>query len=197
LTNPSPWENEFPKPSLPSSSDSQEELPGSTQGLGGEPSEAQSSFAEEAPPAEQGPELSGALPAYGRALDEAQRRIHDGSVEPELLDALEMTPEAFKAFVEKYEEHFGRAKALSDQTQRPTQTEENAFELGGEQELRPGDRNQIRMDATRGAEAVGPETLQGLDRSTIHQVAPEYRDAVEGYFRTVGQASAATQPEEK
>lgn len=156
-----------------------------------------SSFAEEPPSAEQGPELQGALPVYGRALDEARRRINDESVEPELLDALEMTPEAFKAFVEKYEERFGRAKTLPEQTRRPTQTEENAFELGGEQELQLGDRNQSQMDTARGAEAVGPETLQGLDRRAIHQVAPEYRDAVEGYFRTVGQAPAATQPEEK
>ena len=70
--------------------------------------------------------------AVGRVLDEAQKQIRDGDVDPKLLKDLGMTAPQFKSFVEKYSQKFEQVRKVQQESgQCPDQQVTGAFVAPG------------------------------------------------------------------
>jgi len=146
------------------------------------------------------PEQAAHLQSIGRVIDEAQRRIRGGKVNPELLKELGMTSSRFAAFVERYNSRFGRIAEMPRRTDRPGRSVSGAFKLTGSGALQKGRAAGERLGDVSGAEKLPTDRIRNLLQPRLRKVSPEYRKEVEAYFRAISQgprdAEAATRPAE-
>jgi hypothetical protein len=137
------------------------------------------------------------LDTLGRALDEAQKELRDGKVDPALLKQLGMNTDELKAFVEKYSKRVGDLKAQKEKTETPGLVVNGNIGLGGTDKVQQGRGTDV--DAGAGTEKLTPDQLKKLNEARANKVPPEYRDEVEAYFKAISGStpSAPTPPPAK
>jgi len=126
------------------------------------------------------------LRSIGRAISEAQNRVRDDTVDPELLKKLGMTEAEFGNFVEKYAKRYGKRKTDAAETDKPTDVVRNAFNLTGKAG-REGGKAAGEDIGVEGTEKLTKDQIRKLLESRANEVAPEFRKAVEDYFRTISE----------
>jgi len=141
------------------------------------------------------PEQKARLQSVGRAMDEAQQDLRDGTVDPKLLKDLGMTNEEFRQFVKDYTDRFGQIGPRGDTTVRPDQLVTGAVALPGSDELQRGHGAGGNVSDVEGGEKLTPDEVRKLAQSKAAEASPEYRKHVEAYLRAISEeAPAASQP---
>ena len=140
------------------------------------------------------PEQKVKLSAIGRAIDEGRKQIRGGQVDEELLRKLGMTPPQFNAFVERYEEMFGKVGPMPRSTLGPSGTVRGAFLLTGSEKLQGGRGLDRRLGGIQGGEKLTKDQTQKLYESRAAKVSPEYRKEVEAYFRAISEEALGETP---
>jgi len=128
------------------------------------------------------------LDAVGRAIDHMAQDIRAGSVDPDLLEKLDMSPEQFSQFVETYRQKFDQLRA-----RRPGegQTTIGTGRTNEAQETTAVDRGRGRNGALRagGTDPRDADDLRKLNERKLQNVSPDFRREVEAYFRAVSESS--------
>ena len=135
------------------------------------------------------------LRSIGRTINEAQKRVRDNKIDPELLKKLGMTESEFGNFVEKYAKRYGKRKPDAAETEKPTDVVKNAFNLTGKAG-RQGGKAAGEDVGVEGAEKLTKDEIRKLLESRASEVAPEYRKAVEEYYRAISEGDDQ-QPKDK
>lgn len=136
------------------------------------------------------PGTSQSLASVGRALREAQRQIEEGRPDPKLLEATEMTPGEFKAFVEKLTPRYRQAL---QQARRTPRTEPPVPFFDRPTEVRKGAA--ARTENVFAEESAGESSRFTEDRRAAPTfVSPEYRKVLEAYLRTVSEGETNAPP---
>jgi hypothetical protein len=125
------------------------------------------------------------IQAVGRVIDEARRHIRDGTVDEELLKDLGMDAREFRDFVKRYAD---RLDLLPAARERGVGEPGRLAEVGlpGSLRLQSGRAVDGGVEVG-GGEKLSPDAVRELYGSRLKKVSPEYRDAVEAYFRTVSE----------
>jgi hypothetical protein len=134
------------------------------------------------------------LQSTGRALEEAQKEVRSQKTDPQLLKELGMTFPQYQAFVEAYTDRFGKIKPMLEKTQRPGEALGSAFVLPGSRELQSGKGMDDKVGNVKGGEKLTPDQIKKLFESRAAKVPPEYRSAVEAYFRAVSEGTSTPAP---
>ena len=132
------------------------------------------------------PEEKEKLESLGRALDEAQKQLRDGEVDPELLKKLGMTEKEFKDFVKKYAGKYGKARDMLEETERTDRTDRLVVR-GGSGQTQEGTGTADDATGASGREDLSPDEIKKLYESRKGNVSPEYRKQVEDYFRAISE----------
>jgi len=140
------------------------------------------------------PQERAQLESIGRAINEGQKQLRSGQVDPELLKQLGMTQNEFKTFIEKYSSRFGQIKEMPKQTAIPGKAAAKAAESIGVPTVQHGAGMDKGLQDLRGAPKLSPDELKKLYESRAANVSPEYRKQVEAYFRAISESSAAPAP---
>jgi hypothetical protein len=130
------------------------------------------------------------LDALGRALDEAQKEIRDGKVDPELLKQLGMNNGELKAFVEKYTKRIGELKAAKEKSDAPDQVVSGNIGLGGSEKVQEGRGTDVTAGA--GGEHLTPDQLKKLNEARSNKIPPELQDVTEAYFKAISGSNTNT-----
>ncbi|MFP4053304.1 MAG: hypothetical protein ACLFV7_05505 [Phycisphaerae bacterium] len=126
------------------------------------------------------------LESLGRALDEAQKQLRDGEVDPELLKKFGMTEKEFKDFVKKYAGKYGKVRDMLEQTERTNETDRLVVR-GGSGDTQEGTGTADDATGASGREDLSPDEIKKLYESRKGNVSPEYRKQVEDYFRAISE----------
>lgn len=140
------------------------------------------------------PEQKALLSVLGRVIDEGRKQIRGGKVDEELLKQLGMSAPQFTAFVERYEEMFGKVASMPRSTARPSGTVRGAFLLTGAETLQKGRGVDSRLRGIKGAEKLTTDEIRKLYESRAAKVSPEYRKEVEAYFRAISEEAPTQRP---
>ena len=120
--------------------------------------------------------------------------MDSNEADPSLLKELNMDGGQLAAFVEEYVQRFDRIRKAGGGSGTGSRGVQNAFREVGSNEVREGS-TAAGYGGIRGSERPSPDQLRRLSEQRARSVAPEYRKAVEDYFRAVSAASApASQP---
>jgi hypothetical protein len=130
------------------------------------------------------------LDTLGRALDEAQKEIRDGKVDPALLKQLGMNNDELKAFVEKYSKRVGELKAMKTKSDAPDQVVSGNIGLGGSEKVQEGRGSDISAGA--GGEKLTPDQLKKLNEARSGKIPPELQDVTAAYFKAISGSSTST-----
>jgi hypothetical protein len=142
------------------------------------------------------PDLSPAdrqqLAALGRVIDEAQKQLRGGDVDPKLLKDLGMTQPQFKTFVEKYTQRLERVKDdRGDVSGGPVEGRQDG---PGGRTAQAGKTLDQQLLEVRGGEKLTPDQIRQLYESRSAKISPEYRKQVEDYFRAISEGGAGSPP---
>jgi len=121
----------------------------------------------------------------GRVLDEAQKQIRDGEVDPELLKKLGMTETQFNQFVKRYADAIGNIRhqlGLVTVKRVP-----DRIRIPGSDKLDSGRGTDRRITDTTGHDDLTPDQIRELHESRSKKVSPEYRKQVEEYYRNIAE----------
>jgi hypothetical protein len=132
------------------------------------------------------------LASIGRVMDEAIKQIRGGDVDPALLKDLGMTAGQFKDFVDKYSRQLALLPRKPDADPAGSQVMPKAGH--GSREVEAGANVADQLLDVRGAEKLSSDQVRKLRESRSARVAPEYRKAVEDYFRAISEGSADSTP---
>ena len=140
------------------------------------------------------PQEQAQISSVGRVMDEAQKQLRGGDVDPALLKDLAMTPQQFRTFVDQYTQRLEKVKREPGEQPAGQQQAETSGPGGAQAQSGRGMDSQV-LDV-RGGEKLSPDQLRKLNESRSAKVSPEYRKQVEDYFRAIsegaGGASGAT-----
>jgi hypothetical protein len=146
------------------------------------------------PPA--GPAISAqeqaAIASVGKVIDEAQKQLRDGDVDPKLLKDLGMTSQQFKGFVEQYTQQLDRIRRNGDDA--PAGTQQARAEGPGGKAVQAGQGLDQQVLDVKGGEKLTPDQVKKLYESRSASVSPEYRKQVEDYFRAISEGGAGATP---
>ena len=131
------------------------------------------------------------LKSIGRTIDEAQRRVRAGQIDPKLLKDLGMTEQQFASFVKRYSDRLDKVRKKKDEkVSPPTDTVGNAFVVTGSKELQKGRSADDRLTDITGMSKLTPDQIRKLYESRRAKVSPEYRKHVEAYLRAISDNAA-------
>jgi len=130
------------------------------------------------------------LKSVGRVISEAQKRLRDGEVSPELLKQLGMTQREFNGFVEKYASRLKRkGGADPDTPDRNVETVKNAFRLAGRDGRQTGKDADASL-AAKGLEEMSKDEIRELYQRQGSKVPPRFRQALEEYYRSLSEETS-------
>ncbi len=130
------------------------------------------------------------LQAIGRVIDEAQKQLRGGDVDPKLLKDLGMTPTQFKAFVEKYTQRLEWVK--DDRGDISGGSVAGRQDGPGARTVQAGRTLDQQLLDVRGGEKLTPDQIRHLYESRSARISPEYRKQVEDYFRAISEGAGAS-----
>ena len=138
------------------------------------------------------PQESARISSVGKVIDEAQKQLRGGDVDPALLKDLGMTPQQFRTFVEQYTQRLEKMKR--DPAETPDGRQWVGYEGPGGRTTQGGKTLDSQMLDVRGGEKLTPDQLRKLQESPTAKVSPEYRKQVEDYFRAISEGAAGGIP---
>jgi len=118
-------------------------------------------------------------------LDEAQKQIRDGEVDPELLKKLGMTETQFTQFVKRYADAIGKIRHQLGPVN--VKLAPGDIVIPGSDKLETGRGTDRKISDTTGHENLTPDQLRELHESRTKKVSPEYRKQVEEYYRNLSE----------
>lgn len=136
------------------------------------------------------PQDRAALSSIGSVIDEAQKQVRDGTVDPALLKDLGMTQEQFRGFVEQYTQRLDLLRTHKSDESGGQQV--GNTDGAGSKNLQGGRALDDQLLDVKGAENLTPDEIRKLRESRAAKVSPEYRKQVEDYFRSISEGAGTT-----
>ncbi|MFP4356490.1 MAG: hypothetical protein ACLFUJ_15355, partial [Phycisphaerae bacterium] len=122
------------------------------------------------------------LESIGRTIQEADRNLRDGQVDPELLKELNMTPQQYTNFVKRYVDQFQQVRQSA--RRGDGQPEPGQVVIHGSEQVQQGQSGKQELTGT---EQLSEDEIRRIQQSRLEDISPEYREQVEQYFRNLGQ----------